>query len=60
MEIISEAELELPINDRLLYNEMRWFASTLKETRPSVTVIEVTCFVENDTIYVLSRCFYDA
>jgi hypothetical protein len=38
---ISEAEQNLPINDRVLYSEMKWFAGVLKEATPSFHVVKV-------------------
>nr|CAD2173313.1 unnamed protein product [Meloidogyne enterolobii] len=40
-EEINEAELNLPTNDRLLYNELKWFADVVKETRPTFNVMKM-------------------
>jgi len=38
---VTDAERNLPLNDRLIYNEMKWFASILNQINPSFSLMEM-------------------
>ncbi|KAF7640319.1 hypothetical protein Mgra_00000139 [Meloidogyne graminicola] len=40
-EQISDVENNLPVNDRLLYIELKWFADLVREIRPSFSVMKM-------------------